>query len=556
LMLAHNIIGQEKNGVTFFSRRQDSIVVPVNYAQLAAHESGGGTNLRPLSIMDTPGFDLPAELTIQYFDPDFYLQRNSQREVVYNPVTPSSSSIDLPLTLTGDDAKTFARRLLWTAYGERNTVTFTLPPSYMEIIESDLVHLELEDGTTLPVRVIDVQRGANFVLEVKAITEQAHTLTATATAEDPVVPPEAPPLQDVNVLYVPMDIPLLAGTEGTHRRMYHAAASLTPGGRWRWAKVYMAESEDGNTEIISNPPGGGPPIINTGIFNFIARLNDEAYMGEVFTTLPATGPSDWWDLDTTLEVAMFNGTLQTKSEAQVLAGANMLYVGNQEDGKGEIIQFCNAELLDSGRYLISKILRGRRDTRDRMAFHTLNFPLQEYVVLLDGPGIESITFDSDYTNVDKYFRATGGGSYADVETVGPVRRSARPSWPFSPTYLRAFRNTSTNDLTFKWLRRSRMYFNILDLESGAPLYEGVERYVIKFYEPDTITVARTLTLTFDGTGLPQCTYTAADQTTDGHTPGTGDRRIEIYQVEPKGNGNTAGVVASATFTVPDDCFTA
>jgi hypothetical protein len=101
--------------------------------------------------------------------------------------------------------------------------------------------------------------------------------------------------------------------------------------------------------------------------------------------------------------------------------------------------------------------------------------------------------------------------------------------PFGPSYVAGSRDGSDN-LTITWERRSRAIVSPFDLNS-SPVLEISENYEIDIL--DTGTVVRTIEVSAATT----TTYTAAQQTTDGLTPGD-PVDLEIYQMsDVVGRGN-------------------
>lgn len=513
LLLAYNVIAQEQDGILYFRRRQDSASLTLDQDVLAAREVGQD-NPRFVSFTDKAAFDLPSEVDVQYVDYNFGHQKASQRERMRNAPSPTVMNLDLPLSMSGDEARSIARRVLWSAWAERTEVEFTLPPSQLVILESDLLVLPIDDET-YSVRVTSVTRGSNYLLEVRGVAEQAHVLTVTATAE-PITFTEGTPGGAPVALFVPMDIPLLPDKE-SERIMYGAVALESPTASWRGARV-----ENGKTSA-------GP------WFDWLS-FRAESNMGYCLTALPITGPLDQWDRETTFDVVMVEGSLSSATADDVLNGTNHLYVGTAE-GVGEIVAFVTATLIATNTYRLSQLLRGRRDTVDRMIVQTTG----NKVVVLDEL-IKGKTYGEDQHNQPRYFGAVprnANQTIDDVPKVGPVIRTSRPLRPFSPTYVRGAWDGS-NNLTLSWIRRTRKYFNLF-ATSGAPMDADSEKYEVNFYRNDDV-LARTVTVT----GETFYAYSAAAQTGDGLTPGPGNGYVTIYQLnrgmDNPGRGNPTTVI--------------
>jgi len=96
---------------------------------------------------------------------------------------------------------------------------------------------------------------------------------------------------------------------------------------------------------------------------------------------------------------------------------------------------------------------------------------------------------------------------------------------------------TAGDLTITWIRRTRAKHRVLS-SLPTPLVEANEKYEVELYIPaDPSTTLRTVTIT-DATSY---VYTAAQQTTDGFTPGdpVGARIFQISQLLGRGPSNSA-----------------
>ncbi len=101
--------------------------------------------------------------------------------------------------------------------------------------------------------------------------------------------------------------------------------------------------------VWTSPDGAG--------FQPAAIIPAPSTSGETLDPLQAGAPGRW-DRGNTLRVRLYGGLLTSVSDARVLAGANAAAVQNS-NGDWEVLQFANAELVDSGTYKLSRLLRGQ-----------------------------------------------------------------------------------------------------------------------------------------------------------------------------------------------------
>lgn len=524
LFLAFDLVVQEELGVSVFRKRADTVPVDVPQEHLAAREYGEEAPRR-ITVHDSPGTDLPEAIDVKYVDPAFYWQPNSQRARRFNAPAPGDNSIDFPLTMSGSSAKSIAQRLLWSSWAERLPVDLTLPPSWVHVLESDLLDLTV-DGWGFTVRLSKVNRGRNGVIEVSGVTEEAQALDQSAVVDVPDVPAEAPPQTQPEVVFRAMELPLLRNTqvsgEEYTRSLHFAAALRSPGAQWKGARVYSSR-------------------VSTGPFadNVFAEVSVEAAMGFLLTAPSATPPFDAIDEVDTFDVEMFEGSLSSLTFEDVAEGRNWVAVQTGVDSQYEIIGFITATLIAPRQYRLSRLLRGLQDTWDN-ATHASN----NTCVLLSPEsgsttsGVRQRHYDANNHNKsDFYYRAVSrGGTLGGALTQGPYLRNSRIMRPFGPAGVEGVRDASFN-LTIVWVRRSAAQFAVLTLDGPVPMLEPTEEYDVELYRASDNVLVRTVRVK-DATNYA---YTAAAQTGDAITPGVGAVKVRVYQInrnlDAVGRGN-------------------
>lgn len=523
LAMAFDMLAQEKDGIVNFRRRQDYTVYDVPKASLAAYEEGSGDPARPIKVTDTPTYDLPGTVIVKYKDPAQAWQDGAQRAKRFLPKSPNTAQVALPFVMDGNTAKAIAKRILWSAFGERQTVELTLPPSAIHLLESDLLGINA-DERSIVMRVTQINRGANYVIQVSGATEESATLVQTGIADIPILPIEPGPLGASTDVLVFMEIPMLAW-EGYDRGMHYAVFRGAPSDTWVGGRI--AISTDGGTTYAVWGESGDNSY----------RLESQG--GITQSALPAGGIVGYWDNDASLDVEMFNGTLQSVSEATADAGANHLYVG-KNDGTGEIIAFQTATLVSPSVYHLTKLLRGRYGTEDRMNGHLIG----DYAVLLLSD--RSIRFR-------EYGVPTSGSTYqykavpqnhtaADVTAVVTATRLARSVTPWSVAQLAFSRDSTTGDFTISWLRRSVVLYTLFwsGTATPAPLNFADETYDIEIVNPSGGTVVRT----YPGFLYNIIAYTNTNWIADGML---NPFRVNVYQLNRDlGINGNRGIVQTLT----------
>jgi hypothetical protein len=252
----------------------------------------------------------------------------------------------------------------------------------------------------------------------------------------------------------------------------------------------------------------------------LTTLDAPAAVGELVDALPAAAP--WlFQRGVSVRVRLYGGTLASATEEALFAGANAAAIGDPETNTWEIVQFKDAELVSPGVWRLSMFLRGQRGSEPEIA----TWPAGSRFVLLDGALAQA-----------------GGFGIADAGHVvscraGPaVRDPGDPAWitvdvpfaakglrPLSPVHLR-HEKASNGDITFRWLRRSRLPEAADAWGTGdAPLAEAFERYEIAIF--DGTTEVRRWQV-----DAPQALWTAADQAADFPAGLPAHLTIEVAQI--------------------------
>jgi hypothetical protein len=251
------------------------------------------------------------------------------------------------------------------------------------------------------------------------------------------------------------------------------------------------------------------------------------------------GLADGFDALSEMPIQWRHGFVPTTTtDAELQNGANTVIVN------GEVIQFktvaaqnsqaiVQADRTANGIYYHKTLIRGRRGSEDKIASQT-----HGTVVYLD----DAVTFyairPADL-NRELIFRAvSAGGDIAAAENV-TITPTGRNVLPFAPANVRGVRDAS-NNITISWDRRSRSEVRLF----GTPAFPYGED--TDNYEVEILSVAepRTVLRTISVTGASSTTYTAANQTSDGLTPGA-KMYLKVRQLS-----NIAGKGIQGQWSIP------
>jgi hypothetical protein len=247
----------------------------------------------------------------------------------------------------------------------------------------------------------------------------------------------------------------------------------------------------------------------------------------------AAGPVGYWDRENTLTVTLEHGTLESKTEREVLEGANHALVG------GEVIAFQNATLVSNGRYTLSTLLRGLRDTSRAIDSHigTERFTLLDPQTLAFRP--------RDLADIGKptYVKAVAPGEVeANIDPfkfqlVGATCRAMSPAQLSGERYATA---DGEIGLRFTWNARTRDLVRVLDPgEFGYPALDW-NAYVVEIRDAEN-NLKRIL-----GVQTPTYTYSNTLQQIDGFSA-SGTMRVWVKDFSRStGSGNYAIITATST----------
>lgn len=489
---------EEYHQITVIQRPR-AIIATIEEGDLAAHDVKGALpDLLPL----IRAFEatVPIRVDVNYPDPDFDYQVATQsvsRQQIKGDLV---REMQLPVVVTGDMARQVATRIMWGEAGERITASITLSDKWRYLRAGDTIALPVGDGHW-PFRIIGVIKGQDNTRRLDIVYDDAAAYINGLEG----APPRAPENDLHSSLpstWMVMDAPLLSTQSGSTGLYYGVHSGLGWNG-----STFERTIDDVNYTTVSS-------------------LSDKASIGDVASALPA-GSTTIFDELNTITVVMRSSdiTLSTVSDLDVLNGANAFWLGDEDgNANGEIIQFRTATLVAPDTYELTGLLRGRLGTEFAVGLHGTN----EVLVMLDGSIFDADFGLSDWNQVRKYVAYS---RYVDESLVMPraFTNTGERAKPRSPVHVTGIRDVS-NNLTIGWIRRTRIPISTLvDL---VPLGETSEEYEIDIMSGPT--VLRTITATSE-----QASYSAADQTTDGLTPGD-PVTVNIYQLSNiRGRGHAA-----------------
>ncbi len=484
LMLAHGFDAVERDGIIRFANRDavaDAVLDPATLA--VAGDLPGGIETARLPEAETAG-----RVRLSYVEADDAYAARAAEAVFPGEESHAVAGTELPLALTGAEARGIVERWLAESRVARDTLRFALPPSDAALGAGDVV----AHGTGAAAALYRIDRvedaGARQCEAVRV--EPTLFRPSDAVEEMPAVRPfsVAGP-----VFPLFLDLPLLTGAEVPHAP--HIAVTATP-----WP---------GSVAVYDAPEDAG--------YSLNRLIERGATLGVTETPLHRADPSVW-DRGAALRLRVYGGTLSSAGTAQVLNGANAAAIGSGSGGDWEIFQFTEARLVGDGLYALSLRLRGQLGTD---AVMPEEWPPGSYVVLLDSAPVQ-IDLAPAARDLARHFRIGPAQRGYDDPVYHHEQRAFRGNGlrPYAPVHLRAAR-AGDGALDISWIRRSR-----IDGDSWAstevPLGEAQEAYLLRVTRDGTI-------LREAETAVPGWRYDAAARAADGIAPVT----VEVAQISDR-----------------------
>ncbi|ANP35252.1 phage host specificity protein [Phaeobacter gallaeciensis] len=516
LMLRHGFDVIEQDGLLRFLPRKGTGARPLEPQQLVDSPEVEGD----IAHQRAAEAELTGRVRLRYAEWGANYDLAAQEAVLPDQATHAAGQHDLPMVLTGAEARQIAERWLIEARIARDSARFVLPPSRLDIAVGDVIALPIADPGA---EEETSGQGSESAEETPTLyrvdrIEMAEAQLVEAVRIDPGVylpSPSAEELPGVNEFAAPvpvlplfMDLPLLTGEETPHAPHLAITAQPWPGS----VAVYGAQADEGYTleleEVIA------------------AR----SVIGITQSPL-LRGPVGRWDLGADLQVKLIFGQLQSRDMLAVLNGANAAAIGDGSNGNWEIFQFRSAELLAPETYLLRGRLRGQLGSDGLMPDI---WPEGSFVVLLDDT-LRQLDLPLAQRRRARHYR------------IGPARRGYDdPSYvhrieafdgnglrPYAPVHLR-LEGALGGAIQVSWIRRTRIEGDSWDLQE-VPLGEAREEYLLRVLRGPV--VLREVTLS-----APGWSYSAVMQVADGALPGD---RIEVAQVSDRFG---AGPAARAVLT--------
>jgi hypothetical protein len=491
LAITHNLEVQERDGKLVFFQAENGAVVPVPESDWGAVNEGR-TGMSRMPRKTVPRQRLAESVTLTFFDPERDYNPGSVSFGLLSAPVERGSKIPLDLTLSRLEALEAVKRLALRGLLASEEFEVSLPPEYVHVLEGDVL-AAAEGSQTIYIRAERVDRGENGLVIVEGPRESLASLSQDVDVEEitSALSQTSELVLPKEVLWGVYNLPPLVDSHATQVGVYVFMGASSPGDAFTGGIVF--ESLDGGTDFT-----GFQTIVLGSLY------------GRVVGTL-GDGDAHFLDTENTLTVELMSSsaTLSSATAEAVLSGANQILVGE------ELVGYTTATLVSGVTYALTGLLRGMKGTHDKTTGHNAG----ELAVKVSLPTFKEVGV-SGLNREGIYVGVPSGGSTDDYSSTEQslTGETARPLDVYNVEGSR----DGSNNLSVSWSRRTRVSYAVLTSALSPPQVEASIAYQVDVL--DSGVVVRTIAVTTEA-----ASYTAAEQTADGLTPGD-PIDLVIYQM--------------------------
>lgn len=473
LFAAYDFDATEADDKIKFIKRGGASVATITQADIVAAE-------QPVRETRTQEVELPERLDLGYIDLNTDYQENMAaakrpRAPVPTMYSLDSQTLDLAIVFTAAEAKEIAERLLYTAWSQRQKLSFVLGDNYIRLVPTDVITLTLDSGSVFNLRMVKVDIGINHTQTCEAVIQDSELQVASnAIADTSIGFSEDSLPTSVNTRLCLIDAPYLRDIDATNRdsiELKYAMAGYQSG----WQSGTLWGSADGVS------------------FSPVGRSTAPKTYGIVTNKLPA-GMENLTDTATALTVTMVEGELASVTDAQFIANEQVAIIGSPGLQNWEYVAFRDAVQGADGLYTVSHLMRGRRgtDAPEIAGSHAAG----ELFIVAGRAAINRILLANSSLNVVRYYRGVGSNDFLENADTVALASKARPLMPHRPHQLAAAVD-GANNIDFTWARSTRLNFELTNSFgwNDGPLNEDTESYEVDILDQPGGAVVRTIAVT-------------------------------------------------------------
>ena len=509
IMLTSDAVPVEVNGVLVFFDRASQQPIPIDIEQFGAESFGGEASsvARPWSQEEVYDVKLPRQTTVTYDDPGCNWDRGARTAPKINENGQQSRTIDLPMTLTGDQASLIAQKALWSEWGVRSTVEGTLMPSAIWLNPGDVVGVT-RGSRPEEIRMERVSRGRNYLIRLKGRIEEPDIFDQlTITAPRDCILPDDPLAGGGSIEKMLVTDHIMGVVGQSTNQDFDQNLVWLP---WRDELGRQRESDEANlfrsNDQTSTGTFQGASLRSKGTpsKSEITQAGPtlQSRTGTILDDIPAAGLENggfFWDRETEFRIRRTSDDWapQTEPIESVIEGKNWAVVQGA-NGSPEVLAFRDVQDLGNDEFRVSHLLRGMRGTqRNAKIGHTdgdVIVPWADFVPGLGFPGDRAIRLNPRAATLgENWWKLQARG--LDLSQITAFRQDITNGneKPFPPYGGQAVRDGSGN-LTILYNRSTRGFHGGLFAPpdfANSPL-SGVDGvvFVLDILNPAGDTVVR------------------------------------------------------------------
>lgn len=438
---AYNVYYAEEDGVLVCRTVGSVSVTAVADADLGWVEQEGEPD-QPLTLLDSTEpreTELPRRIDVKFVDLDRDGEPGLQSYARQLDGGEDSKVLELNWTFTRDEAQAIAQREVFWEHVSGRTYRTTVDWSKLWWNCGNIVPATLAEGSSHSVMITKIT-GSIGLLTVEGVALDSPIFTQVVTTDPNVfeLPPAGIPAMSILAL---LDLPIRDADETLNNGavMYAAATPRTNSEQaWTGASLYVDKVGWERVADFTKPATIGVIVSTTNIST------------STTTTGFDSGPSGGTITVDLYDSTSFSPTLESVTEAEVLAGANLCAISTSS---GEaLVQFTSAVRVGgfTNRWTLSGLLHGRKGTEATVQAYAAG---RRFILLNEAVKPVPMAL-SDLNREYDYKAVTSGQSLDDAATVSFTwtGKSLKPLAPIIEPGQRG----SNNDLLIQLTPRTRV----------------------------------------------------------------------------------------------------
>jgi hypothetical protein len=399
-----------------------------------------------------------------------------------------------PLVMTDQDAQTFVTEKFFDLQAKRRNHTFSVTgkPTYLP---GDVVTVPSGD-VSYAVQIDSVGTDRNFTAEIAALDFQTRVSTIVTSVTGPDVSAVSQATQ-----YIHLDLPLVSYADDLAGLGLCQYGILAGRGQANWSGglLLMGSAVDALAQAFTQAPHQG--VVATCITQLNGPVDPFATDDASTVTIRRTAGS----------VAL----LVDKTEAEVLAGANLAFIGRA--GRWEGVGYKTVTDNGDNTYTLSGFtVRGYHGSEVYAYSHEVG----DIFVMIDAAWLHVMALPLTDLGETKYFEAVGAGQSPTSGAIVPNVIRGFAETPYACVNLNAVVG-SPDGIDLSWDYRSRLASGLNPANFG----EATLSFEIDIIDTDGTTVKRTLTSTTNSKH-----YDSADVVTDFGSDPPDELFFDVYMM--------------------------